>query len=109
MRRSDDEFGAEEEGIVLLPNDGRKHFFDDPANVRRVIRIFFVSCVVLFLFDGLFLIQHKHLSFEEGFFPEEGWFGFYGIYGFVACVLLVLAAKYVLRKLMMRGEDYYDR
>ena len=31
-----------------------------------------------------------------------------GILG-TACVLLVLVAKYVLRPLVMRDEDYYDR
>jgi hypothetical protein len=46
---------------------------------------------------------HRHA--EAGF---DGLFGFYGVYGFVACVSLVLAAK-VLRKLVMRPEDYYDR
>ena len=40
--------------------------------------------------------------------PWEGLFGFYAIYGFVACTLLVLAAK-VMRKLVIRKEDYYDR
>ena len=33
---------------------------------------------------------------------------FYAVYGFVACVLLVLVAKYILRPLVKRGEDYYD-
>ena len=109
MKSPEEGTKTEEEGVVLLSDDGRKHFFDDPVNVRRVIRTFIAICVVLFLLDGLFFIWHKHLSFEEESFPVEGWFGFYGIYGFVACVLLVLAAKYVLRKLVMRGEDYYDR
>ena len=52
--------------------------------------------------------NHKHLSFEHGELPVEGWFGFYALYGFVACVLLVLVAKQ-LRKILMRDEDYYDR
>jgi hypothetical protein len=30
------------------------------------------------------------------------------LYGFFACVALVLAAK-LLRKLIMRPEDYYER
>lgn len=109
MKRLEEKTKAEKGGIVLLPDDGRKHVFDDPKNVRKVIRIFVVVCVVLFLLDGLFFILHKHLSFQEGLFRLEGWFGFYGIYGFVACVFLVLAAKYLLRKLVRRKEDYYDR
>ena len=35
--------------------------------------------------------------------------GFYAVFGFVACVALVLAAKHVLRPIIMRGEDYYDQ
>ena len=30
-----------------------------------------------------------------------------GLYGFVACVFLVLMAK-LLRRILMRPEDYYD-
>ncbi len=91
----------------------RAHYFDDPAKVKKVIRIFLACCVVLFLLDGIFLVKHKHLSFEDtethvNTFPVEGWFGFYGVYGFAACVLLVLVAKQ-MRKVLMRGEDYYDR
>ena len=98
----------EKEGIVDLPDDGRRHFFDDPRNVNRVIKGFIGLCVVVLLLDVLFLFEHKHLSFPEGEFDLEGVFGFYGIYGFVACVLLVLLAKYVLRSLVMRDEDYYE-
>ncbi len=97
-----------DDGLVLLPDDGKKHVFDNPKNVRLAIRILFVCCGILFLLDSLFLLFHKHLSFAEDVFPAEGWFGFYGVYGFVACVLLVLAAKHVMRTLLMRKEDYYD-
>ena len=85
----------------------RKHLFDDRKNVKWAIRSLFICCAILFLGDVVFLFEHKHLSFEEGAFPIEGWFGFYGIYGFVACVLLVLAAKQ-MRKFLMREEDYYE-
>lgn len=101
-----------EEGVVLLADDGRKHVFDNPANVRRLIRGFMVVCGLLLALDLLFLPllgwEHKHLSFEHGGLPMEGWLGFYCIYGLGACVMLVLLAK-VLRKIIMRREDYYDR
>ena len=82
-----------------------KHFFDEPRNIHRLIWAFFAICILLI---GLDLLFHRHLSFAEGVLPMEGWFGFYAIYGFVACVLLVLAAKYILRPLVKREEDYYD-
>lgn len=44
--------------------------------------------------------KHVHYGFEQ--VP-----GFHAIYGFAGCVFLVLAAI-VLRKIVMRPEDYYD-
>ena len=82
----------------------KKHLFDQPRNVRRLIWVFFVLCALLL---GLELLFHRHLCFDEGVFPVEGWFGFYAIYGFVACVLLVLTATQ-MRKVLMRREDYYE-
>jgi len=74
--------------------------FDKPQNVKRLLYIFY-TCVILLLVTDLF--YHKH-----AIFAWEGYFGFYSVYGFVACVILVILAKYVLRPLVMRKEDYYD-
>ncbi|MFZ7124938.1 MAG: hypothetical protein ACOWWM_02140 [Desulfobacterales bacterium] len=80
--------------------DERHYLFDKPKNVRRLFA-FFYTALVLLLVCEFFVQKHPH-------FPWESWFGFYAVYGFVACVLLVLAAKYILRPLMKRPEDYYD-
>jgi hypothetical protein len=77
----------------------RRHVFDHPRNVRRVIWALCIACAIVFAGD---LLVHRHVDH-----PWETVFGFYGIYGFVACVLLVLIAK-ALRKILMRPEDYYD-
>lgn len=82
-----------------MQNDGKKHIFDDPGNVKRVVWILVAACVVSF---GLDAVVHRHVDH-----PWESLFGFYAVYGFVACVLLVLIAKQ-LRKVLMRKEDYYD-
>lgn len=74
--------------------------FDKPENVKRLLRIFYV-CVTLLLVVDIF--YHKH-----AIFAWEGYFGFYAVYGFVACVILVIVAKYVLRPMVMRKEDHYD-
>lgn len=105
MERPTDPHGPE--GAAPPPQE-KQHVFDDPRNVKRLIRVFFVACAVLLAID---LVHHRHGSFEESEaeLAAEGIFGFYGLFGFVACVLLVLAAKYVLRKAVMRSEDYYDR
>jgi len=74
--------------------------FDNPRNVKRLLYTFYTCVILLLVVD---LVYHKHTIF-----PWEGYFGFYSVYGFVACVILVILAKYVLRPMVMRKEDYYD-
>lgn len=81
----------------------RRHLFDDPRNVRLVVRLLLACCALLLLLD---LVVHRHPSFAGGELPLETWFGFFAFYGFVACVLLVLAAKQ-MRRVLQRPEDYY--
>ncbi len=92
------------------PDEKRKHFFDDPRNVRLVLRILFALCALVFLLDivnfGMQWLDAGEL--REAHHPWEHWLGFHPIYGFVACVALVLIAK-ELRKILMRDEDFYDR
>lgn len=85
--------------------------FDEPKNVRRVLRGLYTICAAFFLIDVIDFLLHKFVGFsalrhEEG--PLDWLPGYYGIYGFVACAALVLIAK-KLRKVLMRDEDYYDR
>jgi len=63
------------------PDRGKKYLFDNPIEI--------------------FVHKHAHFRCEE--WPE-----FFCVYGFVACVVLVIVAKYILRPLVMRREDYYD-
>lgn len=78
----------------------RAYWLDNPANVDRLVRWFYIACGLVLVIDPF---VHKHGPFEI----EHIW-GFYGIYGFVACAALVLISKQ-LRKILMRPEDYYDR
>jgi len=77
----------------------KKHMFDNPRNIKRVIYGLYIVCG-LSVFAEFFI--HRHVDH-----PWEALFGFYSLYGFVACVILVLVAK-ELRKMIMRSEDYYD-
>lgn len=77
----------------------KKHFFDNPDNIKRVLYVFFACCVLLFLLD---FVIHRHVEHSW-----ENLWGFYPIFGFVACVILVLIAKW-MRTFLMRSEDYYD-
>ena len=77
----------------------RKHIFDNPRNVKLLIRALFAACGISLLAE---VFVHRHAEH-----PWEGMYGFYCLYGFAACVALVLIAK-ELRKILMRSEDYYD-
>lgn len=83
----------------------KQHLFDRKENIVRLLKIIFTSCIVLFLLDFLF---QENLLDKHAEFSWEDWPGFYPVFGFVACVMLVLIAKYVLRPIVMRKEDYYD-
>ena len=80
-------------------------WFDRPENVRKILFGLFAGCGLLVLIDIIFWItsfdKHPYLKWEK-------WPGFYAVYGFVACVVLVLISKYLLRPLVMRDEDFYD-
>lgn len=81
-------------------NEEKKYWLDDPNNVTKIYWGLCAICALVFVADAFY---HKHIHFQA-----EGWFGFFGIFGFVACVGLVLAAK-LLRKVLIRPEDYYDK
>lgn len=80
--------------------DRDRRWLDEPANVTKVYRAVWIVCGLLLVAEP-FVHKHGELAFED-------WFGFHGWFGFVACVALVLAAK-LMRKVVMRPEDYYDR
>ncbi len=77
----------------------RSHIFDNPRNVRRVIYGLCAACALTIVAE--FFVD-RHVDH-----PWEAVFGFYAIYGFTACTLLVLTAK-ELRRVLRRGDDYYD-
>ena len=81
------------------PKHDSPHMFDNPKNVKRAIHALYAVCAIALLFD---FVVHRHVDH-----PWESMFGFYALYGFGACVVLVLIAK-LMRKVLMRGEDYYD-
>jgi hypothetical protein len=78
----------------------KQYLFDKPANIKRLFTVYYPFLVLLLVLD---LLLAKHVNF-----PWENWPQFYAVYGFVACVALVLTAKYILRPLVMRKEEYYD-
>jgi uncharacterized membrane protein len=86
--------------------DEEPGWFDRKENVRKVLVGLFAACGFFVLIDVIFWLT----GFDKHpYFRWEKWPGFYAVYGFVACVLLVLIAKHVLRPLVMRDEDYYEK
>ena len=77
----------------------RSYFFDKPENISKMLKVFYVVCALLVVAD---FIVHRHIYHDWENLPA-----FYAIYGFVGCVVLVLVAK-EMRKILMRGENYYD-
>lgn len=80
--------------------DDKKHLFDDPKNIKRLMQIFYACCIVLVILD---FVIHRHTMHEW----DKLW-AFYPIYGFVGCVVLVIVASW-MRTFLMRAEDYYDK
>ena len=81
-------------------NEDKKYYpLGDPKNIRRVRLVLYTLCAVSL---GAEIFIHRHVDH-----PWEALPGFYSLYGFVACAILVLVAK-EMRKVLMRGEEYYD-
>jgi Kef-type K+ transport system membrane component KefB len=78
----------------------KEYLFDKEKNVKRLLIFVYVGLVVLIILD---LLSPKHPVFKW-----EEWPAFYAVYGFVAFCTIVLAAKFILRKIVKREEDYYD-
>lgn len=78
----------------------KKGIFDNPKNIKILLAILYLLCFLTLIAD--FFI-HKHTYFDW-----EKWPLFYGVYGFMSYVGLVFVAKYLIRPLIMRKEDFYD-
>ena len=88
-----------------IDSDDPAGWFDRKENVRKVLLGLFIGCAILVVIDVILWAT----GFDKHpYFRWETWPGFYAVYGFVACVLLVLISKHVLRPLVMRDEDYYE-
>ncbi|MEE2755723.1 MAG: hypothetical protein VYA30_03640 [Myxococcota bacterium] len=82
------------------PNDGDKSWFDEPRNVNIIVWTLVLACLGVMV-GGEFIHKHGHFAVEYTV-P-----GFYGLFGFVAYTCII-ATAILLRKLVMRPEDYYD-
>jgi len=86
--------------VKQMSHSDSNHFFDKPANVKRLMLAFYICCGILIVLD---FVIHRHT-----YHPLERVWAFYPIYGFIGCVALVVIAKW-MRVVLMRDENYYDR
>lgn len=77
----------------------KTYFFDKKDNIQKILYVFYALCALLL---GADFVVHRHVYHDWENLP-----GFYALFGFVACVILVLLATQ-MRKMLMRGEDYYE-
>ena len=54
------------------PPDGKRHFFDEPRNTKRLVYAVYALCAVVIALD---LVVHRHASFSAGVFDAEMLFG----------------------------------
>jgi hypothetical protein len=80
-----------------------KRGLDSPRSVNRIWRGLWIVCLLLVALDVGGVLYHKHPHFAF-----EGIWGFHGWFGFLAFAGLVFAGM-LWRKVVGRGEDYYDR
>lgn len=97
-----DESGSPPQGpSAPHPVPDEDWWLDRPSSITLIIRILIVAGVGVVLAD-VFHVYHKH-----GDFDFQAWWGFDAAFGFAAYCFLIVSAK-GWRKIVMRGEDYYD-
>ena len=72
-------------------------------NKTAKLLFLFLASIASILFAVDFFIPNNEAHFHYESYPA-----FYGVYGFVAFILLVLIAKYILRPIVYRKEDFYE-
>jgi hypothetical protein len=80
--------------------DGGGYWVDRKGRMTFLYRSLWVICGAFAAAD--FFFAHHPM------FKIEGFPVFYGLFGFIVTIGLVLAAG-VLRRIVRRDEDYYDR
>tara|TARA_R110002049_G_scaffold27321_3_gene94459 strand:+ start:110664 stop:110939 length:276 start_codon:yes stop_codon:yes gene_type:complete len=80
---------------------GDQSWFERPGNIRLMIGLLVLTCAGLVAADLFYENPHPHFDLEKTF-------GFQAWFGFVAFVAVVFLGR-LLRLIIKRPEDYYDR
>ncbi|MCO8123132.1 hypothetical protein NHH03_15395 [Stieleria sp. TO1_6] len=76
-------------------------WFERKRNLHGMIIALVLVCIALVVADLFYTNPHPH-------FEAETWLGFQAGFGFIAFVVIVFLGA-VLRQIVERPEDYYDR
>ena len=77
-------------------------WFEKPRNINLMIGVLVLACLALVLADLFYENPHPHFPKWENVFGFQAWFGF------IAFVVIVFLGR-LLRVIVSRPEDYYDR
>lgn len=75
--------------------------FDKPENIKLLK-------IVSYVFLGIVVAVDFFIPRDHGHYPWDQIPGFYALFGLIACVLIVVMAKWLGKKWLMKKEDYYD-
>lgn len=74
----------------------------DTTGTARILRILSYICLAIVVAADFFIPrEHAHYSWDH--IP-----GFYALFGLLACLFIVVLAKTLGKKWLMKKEDYYD-
>ncbi|WP_417732331.1 hypothetical protein [Rosistilla oblonga] len=76
-------------------------WFERPRNINAMIAGLVIVCLLLVVADLFYTNPHPHFDLETSF-------GFQAWFGFVSFVVIVFLGR-ILRMIVGRKEDYYDR
>ncbi|MFC1521715.1 hypothetical protein ACFL6Y_04830 [Elusimicrobiota bacterium] len=77
-------------------------FFDKKKNIRILKYLSYVLLGAVVGADFFITKEHAHYSWEK--IP-----GAYAVFGLAACVFIVVLAKTIGHKWLMKDEDYYEK
>ena len=83
---------------------GKSGWFDKQGNVRFILWALYGISALLLIID--FVLWFSKVD-KHPYLKWETWPGFYAAFGFVSCVVLVLGARFILRPITKRREDFY--
>jgi len=81
--------------------DDKVYWLDQKRNINFLLWGLYAACAVSAI-AGFLYIDYGHFDIEKNFKL------FYGTWGFACFVFIVFVGK-LLRVIVMRDEDYYDR